>query len=120
MSAGAPPAGACKNCARFSPTPFKHSFCAALDQCKNQSFATPNAGWIVTPTSRTSETLTDAIFCSGDCLFSYLFTHELLSNKAPDTSLHFFKRSDEQRQWVSQQLTSLEDGGEDAAKVPPA
>ena len=32
---------------------------------------------------------------------SYLFAHELLSNKTPDVALHFFKKSDTQRQYQS-------------------
>merc|ERR1711988_674048 len=40
----------CVNCQRFTPMPFKHSFCAVLDQTKNQSWQVAH-GWIVTPTS---------------------------------------------------------------------
>ena len=41
---------ACKNCGRFSAAPYLHSFSAALDQTKNQTYQNNN-GWIVTPTS---------------------------------------------------------------------
>ena len=58
----------CKNCHRFTPMPFKHSFSAALDQTKNQSWQTAH-GWIVTPTSSHTPSLASTIFCSGDCLF---------------------------------------------------
>lgn len=87
--------------------PFKHSFVAALDQTKNQSWQISHA-WIVTPTSSHSPPLNGTVFCSGDCLFSYLFRHDLLSNKSPDVALHFFKRSDEQRPWLGT-LTSASD-----------
>ena len=98
----------CKNCNRWDATPFKHSFTAALDQTKNQSWQTAH-GWIVTPTSAYTPSLADTVFCSGDCLFSYLFNHDLLSNKTPDVALHFFKRTDEQRPYLaSQQLTDGE------------
>ena len=42
-------------------------------QCKNQSWQT--AGWIVTPTSaeNASEVLQKAVFCSGDCLYRFVF-----------------------------------------------
>ena len=123
----------CKNCKRFTPIPFKHSFSAALEQTKNQSWQT-NGAWIVTPTSSHSGVLANTTFCSGDCLFSCtqrvrshgqrsnalpmptgsrfdagprrlattadLFSHDLLSNKRPDLALHFFKRTDEQRQYA--------------------
>ena len=89
----------CKNCQRFTAAPYLHSFSTPLDQCKNQSWQTNNNGWIVTPTSSASGTATmaDAAFCSGDCLFSYLFSHDLLSNQKADDALHFFKRVDTQR-----------------------
>ena len=47
--------------------------------------------------------LTGTVFCSGDCLFSFLFSKELLSSRNPDQALHFFKRTDEQRQWLASQ-----------------
>ena len=85
---------ACKNCHRFAATPYLHSFSAALDQCKNQSWQ-PGSGWIVTPTTaQGTEAISGATFCSGDCLYSYIFSHELLSNKEHDAVLHFFKRVD--------------------------
>ncbi len=140
----------CKNCNRFAPTPFRHSFCAALDQCKNQVWQSPGNGWIVTPTSvpEGQQALAGAAFCSGDCLFrraptpralscrrqpaapllhplltppapprSYLFSGELLSNKYPDRDLHFFKRSDEQHQWVGSQLARLDEPPSDGTLV---
>ena len=66
---------ACKNCHLHTPAPYLHSFSTPLDQCKNQSWQTSNNGWIVTPTSSAGGTaaLADSAFCSGDCLFSYLF-----------------------------------------------
>jgi hypothetical protein len=94
----------CKNCKRFTPMPFKHSFSTELEQTKNQSWRTHNTSWIVTPTASLAPALSGTTFCSGDCLFSYLFSHDLLSNKNPDQALHFFKRTDEQRQWIGSQL----------------
>ena len=89
----------CKNCLRFTAAPYLHSFSASLDQCKNQSWQTSNNGWIVTPTSSEGGTaaLAESAFCSGDCLFSYLFSHDLISNQRPDEALHFFKRVDTSR-----------------------
>ena len=90
---------ACKNCHLHTPAPYLHSFSTPLDQCKNQSWQTSNNGWIVTPTSSAGGTaaLADSAFCSGDCLFSYLFSHDLLSSQKEDDALHFFKRVDTQR-----------------------
>ena len=84
----------CKNCQRFTAAPYLHSFSTPLDQCKNQSWQTSNNGWIVTPTSSAGGTaaMAESAFCSGDCLFSYLFSHDLLSNQKADDALHFFKR----------------------------
>jgi hypothetical protein len=90
----------CQNCMRFTPMPFKHSFSAMLEHTKNQSWQNSSQSWLVTPTSSMTPSLSDTVFCSGDCLFSYLFRHELLSNKSPDIALHFFKRADEQRPWL--------------------
>ena len=90
----------CQNCLRFTPMPFKHSFSAMLEHTKNQSWQNSSQSWLVTPTSTMTPSLSDTVFCSGDCLFSYLFRHELLSNKSPDVALHFFKRADEQRPWL--------------------
>ena len=89
----------CKNCLRFTAAPYLHSFSASLDQCKNQSWQTSNNGWIVTPTSTEGGTaaLADSAFCSGDCLFSFLFSRDLISNQRPDDALHFFKRVDASR-----------------------
>ncbi|KAL1519746.1 hypothetical protein AB1Y20_023254 [Prymnesium parvum] len=89
----------CKNCARFTPVPYVHSFSASLEQCKNQTWHTENAGWIVTPTSSElgTEAVANSSFCSGECLYSFLFSNELLSNKCADAALHFFKRVDAQR-----------------------
>ena len=89
----------CKNCRRYSPVPYVHSFSASLDQCKNQSWHTANAGWIVTPTSSEAGTaaVSNACFCSGECLYSFLFSRDLLSNKSADAALHFFKRTDIQK-----------------------
>ena len=89
----------CKNCLRFTAAPYLHSFSASLDQCKNQSWQTANNGWIVTPTSTEGGTqaVAESAFCSGDCLFSYLFSNDLLSNQRADVALHFFKRVDAQR-----------------------
>ena len=91
----------CKNCHRFNPAPYQHSFSASLDQTKNQSWHASNSGWIVTPTSSEIGTaaVSNAAFCSGECLYSFLFSQELLSNKTPDAALHFFKRVDAQRNW---------------------
>ena len=80
----------CLNCRRYTPAPFKHSFSTELEQTKNQSWQPPNTGWIVTPTSTLAPGLKGTTFCSGDCLFSYLFSHNLLSAKEPDLALHFF------------------------------
>ena len=90
---------ACKNCHLHTPAPYLHSFSTPLDQCKNQSWQTSNNGWIVTPTSSAGgmAALADSAFCSGDCLFSYLFSHDLLSSQKEDDALHFFKRVDTQR-----------------------
>ena len=63
-----PQHSSCQNCRRFTPMPFKHSFCASLDQTKNQSWQSAH-GWVVTPTSTNSPALTNSTFCSGDCLF---------------------------------------------------
>ena len=68
----------CLNCQRFTPMPFKHSFVAALDQTKNQSWQNSHA-WIVTPTSSHSPPLTGTVFCSGDCLFRCRHRTVLLS-----------------------------------------
>ena len=89
----------CKNCGRFTAVPYLHSFSASLEQCKNQSWHSTNAGWIVTPTSSEAGTqaVSNAAFCSGECLYSYLFSRDLLSNKSADAALHFFKRVDAQR-----------------------
>lgn len=110
---------ACKNCNRFTAMPFKHSFSTALEQTKNQSWQTSNGSWMVTPTSKITPVLANTTFCSGDCLFSYLFSHDLLSNKTPDLALHFFKRSDEQRQWLGSQQPQLvlhgDEGGPDGS-----
>ena len=86
----------CKNCRRFTAAPYLHSFSTALDQCKNQSWQTSSNGWIVTPTSAEggTEAVAESAFCSGDCLFSYLFSRDLLSNQKADDALHFFKRVD--------------------------
>ena len=90
--------GVCCCCKRFTSMPFKHSFSAPLEQTKNQSWNTRNGSWIVTPTVTDAASLANTSFCSGDCLFSYLFAHDMLSNDTvPDTALHFFKRTDEQR-----------------------
>ena len=105
-------AGACKNCHRFTPMPFKHSFSTELGQTKNQSWHTDNSSWIVTPTAAVAPALIGATFCSGDCLYSYLFSHELLSTRSPDVSLHFFKRTDEQRQWLASTLLREQGGGD--------
>ena len=95
----------CKNCQLFTAAPYLHSFSTPLDQCKNQSWQTSNNGWIVTPTSSAGGTaaMAESAFCSGDCLFSYLFSHDLLSSQKADDALHFFKRVDTQRptdRWV--------------------
>jgi len=89
----------CKNCQLHTPAPYLHSFSTPLDQCKNQSWQTSNNGWIVTPTSSAGGTaaMAESAFCSGDCLFSYLFSHDLLSSQKADDALHFFKRVDTQR-----------------------
>ncbi|KAL3923223.1 MAG: hypothetical protein SGPRY_004290 [Prymnesium sp.] len=89
----------CMNCGRFTPVPYVHSFSASLDQCKNQTWHTENAGWIVTPTSSESgtEAVANTAFCTGECLYSFLFSRDLLSNKSADAALHFFKRVDAQR-----------------------
>ena len=89
----------CKNCMLHTPAPYLHSFSTPLDQCKNQSWQTSNNGWIVTPTSSAGGTaaMAESAFCSGDCLFSYLFSHDLLSSQKADDALHFFKRVDTQR-----------------------
>ena len=91
----------CKNCRRYSPVPYVHSFSASLDQCKNQSWHTSNPGWIVTPTSSEAGTaaVSNAAFCSGECLYSFLFSRDLLSSKSmeADAALHFFKRTDIQK-----------------------
>ena len=86
---------ACKNCLRFSAAPYLHSFSAALDQTKNQTYQNNN-GWIVTPTScdATTAGVAGAAFCSGDCLYSYLFAHDFMTNKTADVALHFFKKVD--------------------------
>jgi len=86
---------ACKNCGRFSAAPYLHSFSAALDQTKNQTYQNSN-GWIVTPTScdATTAGVAGAAFCSGDCLYSYLFAHDFMTNKTADVALHFFKKVD--------------------------
>ena len=86
---------ACKNCGRFSAAPYLHSFSAALDQTKNQTYQNNN-GWIVTPTScdATTAGVAGAAFCSGDCLYSYLFAHDFMTNKTADVALHFFKKVD--------------------------
>ena len=93
-SAHRPAPAPCKNCGRCTPAPYLHSFTAALDQCKNQSWRNDNSGWIVTPTSTEegAQALAGAAFCSGDCLYSYLFSRDYLSSKAQDSALHFFKR----------------------------
>ena len=90
---------ACKNCHLHTPAPYLHSFSTPLDQCKNQSWQTSSNGWIVTPTSAEggTEAVAESAFCSGDCLFSYLFSRDLLSNQKADDALHFFKRVDTQR-----------------------
>ena len=93
----------CHNCKRFTPVPFKHSFSTALEQTKNQSWKTHNSSWMVTPTASLTPALANTVFCSGDCLFSFLFSNELLSSRSPDLALHFFKRTDEQRQWLASQ-----------------
>lgn len=95
----------CKNCKRFTPSPFQHSFSTALEQTKNQAWQTRNSSWIVTPTSSLAPSLTGTCFCSGDCLFSYLLSHDLLSCRSPDLALHFFKRAElrEQQQWLATQ-----------------
>ena len=79
---------ACKNCGRFSAAPYLHSFSAALDQTKNQTYQNNN-GWIVTPTScdATTAGVAGAAFCSGDCLYSYLFAHDFMTNKTADVAL---------------------------------
>ena len=41
-----------------------------------------------------TEAVAESAFCSGDCLFSYLFSRDLLSNQKADDALHFFKRVD--------------------------
>ena len=82
----------CKNCERFTAAPYLHSFAASLKQCKNQAFQT-SKGWIVTPTSAdATELLANVAFCSGNCLYSFMFSNELISNRDVDTTLHFFKR----------------------------
>ena len=87
-------ATACHNCHRFNATPYVHSFSAALNQTKNQSWQ-PGSGWLVTPTTaRGTDEIAGSTFCSGDCLYSYIFSHELLSSKEHDAVLHFFKRVD--------------------------
>ena len=40
------------------------------------------------------QALAGAAFCSSDCLYSFIFAHELLSSKVPDAALHFFRRAD--------------------------
>ena len=40
------------------------------------------------------QALAGAAFCSSDCLYSFIFAHELLSSKIPDAALHFFRRAD--------------------------
>lgn len=103
----------CTCCKRFTSMPFKHSFCASLEQTKNQSWQT-KPSWIVTPTSSLTPSLAGTTFCSGDCLFSYLFSQGLLSNdRTPDVALHFFKRVDEQRQWTSAHPPLLHAGAAD-------
>jgi hypothetical protein len=85
---------ACHNCRRFNATPYVHSFSTPLNQTKNQSWQ-PGSGWLVTPTTaRGTDVIPGSTFCSGDCLYSYIFSHELLSNKEDDAVLHFFKRVD--------------------------
>ena len=103
---------ACHNCRRFTPVPFKHSFSTALEQTKNQSFAPQNSSWMVTPTASLTPALTGTVFCSGDCLFSFLFSKELLSSRNPDQALHFFKRTDEQRQFLASQSLLMHPGSD--------
>lgn len=92
----------CHNCGRFYATQFKHSFSASLDQTKNQAWQTRDSSWIVTPTSAHTPSLANTMFCTGDCLYSYLFSNELLSTDLrPDVALHFFKRTDCQRQYLA-------------------
>jgi len=49
----------------------------------------------VTPATaeHATQLLAQSTFCSGDCLYSFLFSNELLSNEKPDVALHFFKRT---------------------------
>ena len=87
----------CKNCTRCTAHPLKHSFSAPLDKCKNRAWVGSGEGsWVVAPSSseRAAAELDGAAFCSGDCLFSYLFTKDLLNPKELDTALHFFRRFD--------------------------
>ena len=50
----------------------------------------------MTPTScdATTAGVAGAAFCSGDCLYSYLFAHDFMTNKTADVALHFFKKVD--------------------------
>ena len=108
QAGAAPRMATCTNCKRYCPMTFNYSFSSELEQTKNQAFHTSNQSWIVTPSSSRSapSILNQSSFCSGDCLFSFLFSHELLSSRSPDVALHFFKRTDEQRQWLPSQTVA--------------
>ena len=91
-------ASRCKNCSRLTTHPYVHSFTADLERCKNRAWVGSGgaSGWIVAPSSGegASAELEGASFCSGDCLYSLLFSRGLLSPKLEDRALHFFRRHD--------------------------
>jgi len=112
----------CKNCKRCTSRPLQHSFTASLDQSKNRSWVgSGEGGWVVAPSSHehAAAELDGSAFCSGDCLYSFLFSRvrrplrpmrrpradasrvpppllgqDLLASTRPDTALHFFRRHD--------------------------
>jgi hypothetical protein len=67
----------CKNCGRCTSRPLRHSFTAPLDQSKNRSWVGSGEGsWVVAPSSseHAPTELGGSSFCSGDCLYSFLFS----------------------------------------------
>ena len=84
----------CKNCERYAANAYHHSFAAPLDQCKNRAWNANESMWIVAPTTAKNAKLEiqNSNFCSGDCLYSFLFSNDLLRSSEPDSELHFFKR----------------------------